>query len=180
MDHRPIRFIHSSFDEEMSNAECMGFSKYFIAEYFLHVIIIIIWNGRNSFQNDYKNDHSDTCLQFTSSRHPKSLQTIIRSLLYQLIMAPRVIIILLFSLTYSTITLTAPVPQSQNSIGDGRPRRQTLGKPSIASVMVASSIENCPIYGDGDCGKIQDMLCAAHEFQQEYLRRQESQVCAVL
>ncbi len=94
-------------------------------------------------------------------------------------MAPRVIIILLFSLTYSTITLTAPVSRSQNSVEDGRPQRQTLRIPRIASVMVASdsSDENCPIYGDGDCGKIQDMLCAAEKFQQEYNKRP---VCSVL
>ena len=102
----------------------------------------------NSFQNDYKNAQSDTCLQLTSSQNNITSDNLTDHFyLYQLIMAPRVIIILLFSLTYSTITLTAPVPRSQNSVEDGRPRRQTLGTPSIVSIMVASdsSDENCPI-----------------------------------
>ncbi len=135
----------------------------------------------NSFQNDYKNAQSDTCLQLTSSQNNITSDNLTDHFyLYQLIMAPRVIIILLFSLTYSTITLTAPVPRSQNSVEDGRPRRQTLGTPSIVSIMVASdsSDENCPIYGDRDCGKVQDMLCAAQTFQQEYVRRRL--VCSVL
>ncbi len=86
-------------------------------------------------------------------------------------MASRIIWILLFNLTFSALTLTAPV-QHQSTETD-RPRRQTLGTAAVAQIMTESDVtsETCPVYGDESCGNIQDMLCTAQEFQDEYQRR---------
>lgn len=94
-------------------------------------------------------------------------------------MASRIITILLFNLAFSALTLTAPLKlagQSSQATGSDRSRRQTQGAPvPVASVMTASGTnsgtESCPVYGDESCGNIQDMLCSAQTFQDEYNRR---------
>ncbi len=89
-------------------------------------------------------------------------------------MASRIIAILLFNLAFSALTLTAPLHRQAMNID--RSRRQTLGTPAVAKIMTvsedtASGTETCPTYGDENCGNIQDMLCTAQAFQDEYDER---------